>query len=136
MVPAGAVTTHTLFCLKTELPVAQQQVLCALLNSFVANFLIRLRVNTHVTASLMSRLPVPVVPPDDPRFDRLNLLSHVLTSAADVDAAVEYAELQAIAASLYGLSAQEFEHVLRTFPLIPQATRLAAYARFLRDQSG
>ena len=136
MVPAGAVTTHTLFCLKTELPVAQQQVLCALLNSFVANFLIRLRVNTHVTASLMSRLPVPVVPPDDPRFDRLNLLSHVLTSAADVDAAVEYAELQAIAASLYGLSAQEFEHVLRTFPLIPQATRLAAYTRFQRDQSG
>jgi hypothetical protein len=93
-------------------------------------------VNTHVTASLMSRLPVPVVPPDDPRFDRLKLLSHVLTSAADLDGAVEYAELQAIAASLYGLSSFEFEHVLRTFPLIPQTTRLAAYTRFQRDQSG
>src|SRR5207342_1187778 len=54
IVPARAVTTHTLFCLKTRIPVAEQHVLCALLNSFVANYLIRLRVNTHVTVTLMS----------------------------------------------------------------------------------
>ena len=39
IVPARAVTTHTLFCLKTPLPLDAQQVLCALLNSFVANYL-------------------------------------------------------------------------------------------------
>jgi len=56
IVPARAVTTHTLFCLKTLLSPEHQFVLCALLNSYVANYLIRLRVNTHVTATLMSRL--------------------------------------------------------------------------------
>jgi hypothetical protein len=53
IVPADAVTTHTLFCLKTGLPLDAQHVLCALLNSFVANYLIRFRVNTHVTATLI-----------------------------------------------------------------------------------
>ena len=52
IIPPRAVTTHTLFCLKTRLTLAEQHVLCALLNSFVANYLIRLRVNTHVTATL------------------------------------------------------------------------------------
>ena len=61
IVPARSVTTHTLFCLKTPLPLDAQHVLCALLNSFVANYLVRLRVNTHVTASLLARLPVPLL---------------------------------------------------------------------------
>ena len=74
IVPARAVTTHTLFCLKTRLPLAEQHVLCALLNSFVANYLIRLRVNTHVTVALVSRLPVPVVRVGHPFFDRLSAL--------------------------------------------------------------
>ena len=69
IVPARAVTTHTLFCLRTPLPLSTQRVLCALLNSYVANYLIRLRVNTHVTVSLVSRLPVPLVPPGHPLFD-------------------------------------------------------------------
>src|SRR5690606_4434146 len=40
ILPPGSVSTHTLFCLKTPLRPAAQQVLCALLNSFVANYLI------------------------------------------------------------------------------------------------
>ena len=43
IIPARAVTTHTLFCLRTRLPMVEQHVLCALLNSFVANYLIRLQ---------------------------------------------------------------------------------------------
>lgn len=135
MIPAHVVTTHTLFCLKTPLPLAHQQVLCALLNSFVANYLIRLRVNTHVTAALMSRLPVPVVRPEDPAFDRLQLLTQVLIKTALVERAPEYAELQAITADLYGLSAADFEHVLATFPLIPESTRRAAYERFTQSRT-
>ena len=135
MVPANVVTTHTLFCLKTPLPLAHQQVLCGLLNSFVANYLIRLRVNTHVTATLMSRLPVPIVSPEDPVFDNLQLLTQILMKTTNVEQAPEYAELQAIAAELYGLSAPDFEHVLSTFPLIPESTRLAAYKRFTRSHT-
>ena len=69
VIPARAVTTHTLFCLKSPLPADAQQVLCGLLNSFVANYLIRLRVNTHVTVALVSRLPAPVVPSTSPAFE-------------------------------------------------------------------
>jgi hypothetical protein len=131
IVPARAVTTHTLFCLRTPLPLPCQQVLCALLNSYVANYLVRLRVNTHVTISLVSRLPVPFVPTTHPLFARL---SGYAEACALGDAAVEemeeYIALQAIAARLYGLSRPHFEHVLSTFPLVPEEVREQVLARF------
>ncbi|MEZ4608352.1 MAG: hypothetical protein R2865_16580 [Deinococcales bacterium] len=37
------------------------------------------------------------------------------------------AELDALVAHLYGLSDEEFRHVLSTFPLVPEPVRLAAY---------
>jgi hypothetical protein len=131
IIPARAVTTHTLFCLKTRLPMPAQQVLCALLNSFVANYLIRLRVNTHVTATLMSRLHVPVIREGHPLFERLGTLSGTLTRAArPVEELEEYAQMQALCAQAYQLTASDFEHVLGTFPLIPEAVRLAALSAF------
>ena len=132
IVPARAVTTHTLFCLRTALPLATQRVLCALLNSYVANYLIRLRVNTHVTVSLVSRLPVPVVPPGHPLFTRLARCSESLALSATVaEDMEEYAEIQAITAHLYGLGPSQFEHVLSTFPLVPKETRERALRRFV-----
>ena len=126
LVPSRAVTTHTLFCLKTSRSLGEQQVLCALLNSFVANYLVRMRVNTHVTVALVSRLPVPVVREGDPLFDRLRALSDSLTrSTRPVESMDEYAELQALVASAYGLDEEDFKHVLKTFPLIAESTREA-----------
>jgi hypothetical protein len=134
IVPARCVTTHTLFCLKTPLLVDAQHVLCALLNSFVANYLIRLRVNTHVTASLMSRLPVPVVDARHPLFGRLAALSRSLSiGPGPVEDSPEYAELQALAARLYRLRAEDFEHVLGTFPLIAAGVKAAALEGFRRS---
>ena len=131
IVPPQAVTTHTLFCLKTRLPLPHQRVLCALLNSFVANYLIRLRVNTHVTVSLVSRLPVPVVPQEHAWFARLDALTVVLSrSTGPIEDAVEYAQIQAMAARLYRLTAADFEHVLSTFPLVAASTRQAALVAF------
>lgn len=133
IVPAQAVTTHTLFCLKTSLPMDAQHALCALLNSFVANYLIRLRVNTHVTASLMSRLPVPLVHEKTSAFTRLASLSRrLMTGKAPVEEMPEYAELQALAARLYGLHEAEFQHILATFPLIAGQTKSTALTYFER----
>jgi hypothetical protein len=133
IVPAHAVTTHTLFCLKTPLDLDHQHVLCALMNSFVANYLIRMRVATHVTVSLVSRLPVPVVRRANAEFDRLLRLARALAAASrPAESMAEYAELQAVTASLYGLSTAEYEHILRTFPLIDggvKATSLALLSR-------
>jgi hypothetical protein len=131
IVPARCVTTHTLFCLKTPLPLDTQHVLCALLNSFVANYLVRLRVTTHVTASLLARLPVPLVTSGEPVFDQLASLSRTLsagTSAAEDTP--QYAELQAIVATLYHLTPSEFAHILDTFPLVATGTKSESLARF------
>jgi hypothetical protein len=131
VLPAEAVTTHTLFCLKTPLSLDGQHVLCALLNSFVANYLIRLRVNTHVTVSLVSRLRVPVLDRDSRTFRRLATLAQTLMhSPAAAEQQPEYAELQGLVASLYGLSESEFVHVLSTFPLIPEQIKSAALVQF------
>ncbi len=131
IVPARAVTTHTLFCLREALPQGRQRLLCALLNSFVANYLVRLRVHTHVTASIMARLPVPLLGEGDPRAMRLTELAAALAGGSTpVEAMPEYAELQAVAARAYGLSREEFGHVVGTFPLIPLELRQAAVARF------
>jgi hypothetical protein len=131
VVPAEAVTTHTLFCLKTPLPLDAQHVLCALLNSFVANYLIRLRVNTHVTVSLVSRLRVPVLALESRTFRRLSALAQTLMhSPAAAEKQPEYAELQGLVTTLYGLSESEFVHVLSTFPLIPEEIKSAALIQF------
>jgi hypothetical protein len=42
----------------------------------------------------------------------------------------EYAELQALVAELYGLTPRDFEHVLSTFPLVPERTKAAALSAF------
>ena len=131
IVPARAVTTHTLFCLKTPLAPDRQRLLCALLNSFVANYLVRLRVHTHVTASIMSRLWVPLVVDRDPAGVRLcELAKRLSTGARAVEEMDEYVELQALVARLYGLTADEFAHVVSTFPLIPIELRQAVVQRF------
>ncbi|MGH9347593.1 MAG: Eco57I restriction-modification methylase domain-containing protein [Vicinamibacterales bacterium] len=131
IVPALAVTTHTLFCLRTPFSYERQLTLCALLNSFVANYLVRLRVNTHVTIAITSRLPVPVVAEDDPAARRLAELARILSGAtAPVETMAEYVELQALATHLYGLSTEELARILDTFPLIPRPVRDETLASF------
>ena len=131
IVPEQAVTTHTLFCLREALPLQRQLLLCALLNSFVANYLVRLRVHTHVTASIMARLFVPTVADTDPRAARLIEIAQALSAATvPVEAMSEYVELQALVGRVYGLSKEEFGHVVDTFPLIPGHIRDAAVSRF------
>jgi len=131
IIPGRAVTTHTLFCLKTPLPLEGQHVLCGLLNSYVANYFVRFRVNTHVTVSLVSRLPVPLLHLGEPLFTELaTLVRALLNGAAPAEEMEEYAHLQALVAHLYGCSSDELEHLLSTFPLVPERIRLRVLSRF------
>ena len=131
IVPADAVTTHTLFCLKTPSSLDAQHVLCALLNSFVANYLVRFRVNTHVTVSLVSRLPVPRLDSHGRDFSRLATLARTLMHSPTVaEQQPEYSELQALVARLYGLSEADLTHVLTTFPLIPDSVKSSCLTQF------
>ena len=127
IVPAGVVTTHTVFCVKAPPDAEAQQFLCGVFNSLVANYLVRMRVGTHVTAAVIDRLPAPKPSRDSAIFREIAGLARELATRDDGEA---YARLQAAAARLYGLDEEEFSHVLDAFPLIPRAVREAALVLF------
>jgi hypothetical protein len=131
LLPAGAVSTHTVFCAKQALSPLDGWCLVGLLNSLAANYVVRLQMATHVTTALMARLPVPRPAPGSSDVHALAALAERLSTGTieeDVDA---YARLNAIVARLYGLSVEEYRHVVSTFPLLPEdlrATLVQAYA--------
>ncbi len=130
IVPTGAVTVHTLFCLKTALAEADQDFLCGVLNSFVANYLVRLRVTMHVTTHVIANLPVPRPDRSAALYGSISGLAADLRRSPAPQRQPQYAELQAAVAALYGLTAEEYRHILGTFPLIGGETRKACIERF------
>jgi hypothetical protein len=121
---------HTLFCLKTPLALRDQEFLCGVLNSFVANYLVRLRVTTHVTARIMSRLPVPQPPVNSAAYAAVADLAARLLQSPSPQQEPAYAEIQAAVAHLYGLTSEELRHILGTFPLIDDGTKALTMTRF------
>jgi hypothetical protein len=127
LLPANCVSTHTVFCLRAPLPLRAQHFLCGLFNSLVVNFLVRLRVTTHVTTAVVERLPIPTAESAPAAFREIAALARVLARRDDPEA---FACLNARVGQLYQLSSDEFERVLSTFPLIPVERRARALARF------
>jgi hypothetical protein len=99
----------------------QQLVLCALFNSYPANFLVRLRVSTHVSLAVMDTVPVPRPHARTALYAGLLRCAKVLT--ADPAHRPAAADMHALAARAYGLTHEEFAHVLSTFPLVPAEER-------------
>lgn len=129
ILPPRCVSTHTLFCLRTRLPPASQQFLCGLFNSLVVNFLVRLRVTTHVTTAIVEQLPVPVWSAAPAAAAEIASLARSLALRDEPDA---FARLNALVARLYRLTDEEFQRVLETFPLIERADRDRAFEMFVR----
>jgi len=127
ILPAGCVSTHTVFCLRNPLPPAAQHLLCGLFNSLVVNYLVRMRVTTHVTTATVERLPIP--PPGySPSAERdIATIAERLSHSFDRDA---WVRLNVRVASLYQLSASELRYVLDTFPLIDVDDRAAIAATY------
>ena len=132
VLPAGCVSTHTVFCLRTPLPLRDQHFLCGLFNSLVVNYLVRLRVTTHVTTATVEQLPIPTSGSSPAAAAAIATLSRQLSRRADPAA---FARLNARVAELYQLSAEEFEHIL-DIPLIPFEERRAALQRFITEDLG
>jgi Eco57I restriction-modification methylase len=130
ILPEGCVSTHTLFCLRTSIPLRAQHFLCGLFNSFVLNYLVRLRVTTHVTTAIVERLPVPRLNEVPTAFREISSLARLLSRRDDPKAA---ARLQAAVAALYQLTVAEFEYVLSTFPLVDPEERAAALRAFAAE---
>ena len=126
IVPPRVVTTHTVFCLKTRLPLDEQLFLCALLNSYVLNFVARTRVGTHVTTAIVHALPLPRPARSSPVFARIvRLARSLVASPADARLACQ---LHAEVAGLFDLGRDVLETILATFPLVPRDERDAVAA--------
>jgi hypothetical protein len=129
ILPPQSVSTHTLFCLKEPIPLARQHLLCALLNSLVVNFLVRLRVSTHVTTAIVERLPVPCADETSDFADELMERARLLAVADD---AASFVRLNAVVARIYALQRDQFEHILARFPLVDAGQRRAMLDQFRR----
>ncbi len=122
LLPAGCVSTHTLFCLRNHVSRSAQLYLCGLFNSLVVNYLVRMRVTTHVTTATVERLPIP--PPGCSPSAEAEIVDIAarLSRGFDLEA---WVRLQTRVAALYRLTTAEFMHVLSTFPLMGKERREA-----------
>ena len=127
VLPAGCVSTHTVFCLRTPLPSHAQHLLCGFFNSLVVNYLVRLRVTTHVTTATVEQLPIPLPEAAPAACREIAAIARLLARRPDPAA---LATLNARVAELYQLTTDEFGHVLSTFPLVPLAERQASLKKF------
>ena len=130
VLPSSCVSTHTVFCLRTPLALHAQHLLCGLFNSFVVNYLVRLRVTTHVTTRTVEQLPIPTTQAAPAACREIASLARLLAKRPD---AAALACLNARVAEVYQLSAEEFEHILATFPLIPLEQRRETLRVFVAE---
>ena len=128
ILPAHTISVHTVFCLRTPLAADEQDVLCALLNSYVANYLVRRWVTTHVTASIVQRLPVPRPERGSRQFIQLASDASRLREGGYDGELVS--TIQARAARAYGVSADDFAYILDSLSLVPADDRRAALRAF------
>ncbi|HRI72125.1 MAG TPA: N-6 DNA methylase, partial [Polyangium sp.] len=121
--------------------------LVAVLNSYVIDWMLRMRVTANVNMFYVYQLPVPRLSESDPRLSPLASRAAKLvcttpefdTLAKDVGLgshdkgvtdpekrAVLRAEIDGLVAHLYGLTEEEFAHILQTFPVVPEPVKEAA----------
>ena len=117
----------------------EQLFLCAILNSFVSDWMIRQKVTTTLNFFYIYSTPVPRLQKGDqwfdaivqraaklicttPEFDKLaqeiGLESHKNGVTNEVQRGQLRAELDGIIAHLYGLTESEFAYILTTFPIV------------------
>lgn len=124
-------------------------VLTTILNSYVADFILRSRVTTNLNLFYLYQLPIPRLKPKDNWFNAIveraarlictteefaELWEEVMkTKWTEKKAATtEYernkirAELDGIIAHIYGLTEEEFAYILSTFPIVSQPRKVAA----------
>jgi hypothetical protein len=125
---------------------------CALANSLVVDWILRQKVNAHLTFFLLNQTPIPRLVAAERAFDAIVWRSaqlscngdsfdslSTLVGLAQSDRVAEpskraklRAELDAMIAHLYRLTEVEFAHILSTFPIVPEETKQAALDEFIR----
>ena len=121
--------------------------ICSLFNSFIFDYQIRQRVSSMVSIFVCQQLPIPRFTEKDPQFmpivsraarlicttpefdelsSEVGLGSHKNGITDPAERAKLRSELDGLVAHLYGVTREEFQHILSTFPIVAQEVRDAA----------
>ena len=144
-------------CYEPRIPATVSAYLCGVFNSFTLDYLVRFKVTAHVNMFYLYQLPVPRITEQNAVFGLIvERVAKLICTTEEFEAlwnavlpAIPWspnvvavgsaererlrAELDGIIAHLYGLTEEEFRHILETFPLVEQRIKdaaLAAYADF------
>lgn len=119
----------------------------AVLNSFTFDWLIRQKVTAHCNFFYVYSMPLPRLTERDKSFSPIgNRAARLICTTPEFDELAKAAglrdyrdgttepgerarlraELDGLVAHLYGLTEDEFAHILTTFPLVPDPVKLAA----------
>jgi len=131
-----------------------QMYLAAVWNSFVIDYLLRMKITNTLNFFYIYQLPIPRLTEHDPQFApiveraaklicttpefddlarEVGLGSHANGVTDPTERVKLRAELDGLVAHLYGLDEAEFTHILSTFPLVAPAVKdatLQAYRAF------
>ena len=131
--------------------------LLAIWNSFTFDYVLRQRITSRVSFHFLYQIPVPRAAQEDaafrlmvdrsarlicttPEFDDLaqsvGLKGHQDGATDPHKRAQLRSELDGLVAHLYGLNEDEFAHILKTFPLVPDAIKVDAHNAFRRAAKG
>jgi type I restriction-modification system DNA methylase subunit len=141
------VNSTTLKVIDSGINAVEQCYWCGLANSLVLDWLLRQAVTSTLNMYYLYQLPVPRLSASDVRCTQIarRVARLICTSAAYDSLAVEVglrdhsdgafepaerarlrAELDGLVAHLYGLSEEEFSHILGSFPLMTEPAKQAA----------
>jgi hypothetical protein len=142
---------------KPYLEPAERLYITSVFNSYVVDWFIRQSVTAHVSFFFVYNIPVPRLSASDPRFSPIvqraarltcttpefddlaksvGLKTHKDGTTDPAERARLRAELDGLIAHLYGLTEAEFAHILGTFPLVPEPTKIAALNAWRDVQTG
>jgi hypothetical protein len=137
-----------------------QLFLCGTWNSYVLDYMIRMRVTTTLNFFYLYQLPVPRLTEKDtafrpiveraarlicttPEFDDLakeifggRATAKTIGVTESSERGKLRAELDGLVAHLYGLTEEEFAYILTTFPLVHDPVKIAAHNAFRNVEKG
>ena len=157
MLPAGVFSGNSLNVAFEPEAADEQLFLLAFMNSFVLDYYLRQQVSANLNMFYIYQCPVPRLNKLAPRFapivqraarltcttpefddlaKTVGLKSHSEGATDPTERAKLRAELDGLVAHLYGLSEDEFTHILETFPLVAQPVKVAAHNAYRDVERG
>ena len=122
----------------------QQLYACGVLNGYVVDWLLRQKITSHLNMFYVYQVPMPRDSNNDLAQLIVSRAARLICTTAEFDDLAQQvslkqhqplepaerarlrAELDGLVAHLYGLTESEFAHILATFPLVAEPTKLAA----------